>query len=230
LRDRSDEQGNQTFGFYDTGYKPRLSAHYLHNMTTILADTISTTAPKQLTYTISPGRPETVHELLLQKEDGTLLLVIWSEKYARGATADEITLTFDQTFSKINVYNPAQYTAGDPAIGERPLASYSNVNAIDLAMLNHPFIIEFDPPATSGTNSPRAAKETTVFPNPVKDVAYIQGAATSKAVEVMDLSGRIVLSVVNSKSVDISGLTRGTYLFRITTTDNAVENHKIVKQ
>ena len=38
LRDRSDEAGNQQFGFYRPDYTPRKAARYLHNLTTILAD------------------------------------------------------------------------------------------------------------------------------------------------------------------------------------------------
>ena len=38
LRDRTDEGGNQTFGFFKPDYTPRKAAVYLHNLTTILAD------------------------------------------------------------------------------------------------------------------------------------------------------------------------------------------------
>ena len=38
LRDRTDEGGNQSFGFYRPDYSPRKAAIYLHNLTTILAD------------------------------------------------------------------------------------------------------------------------------------------------------------------------------------------------
>ena len=38
LRDRTDEGGNQRFGFFDPDYQPRKAAVYLHNLTTILAD------------------------------------------------------------------------------------------------------------------------------------------------------------------------------------------------
>ena len=38
LRDRVDEGGNQQFGFFKPDYTPRKAAVYLHNLTTILAD------------------------------------------------------------------------------------------------------------------------------------------------------------------------------------------------
>ena len=52
LRDRVDEAGNQQFGFYKPDYTPRKAAVYLHNLTTILADTGSVRTPGQLNYSI----------------------------------------------------------------------------------------------------------------------------------------------------------------------------------
>jgi len=73
LRDRVDEGGNQQFGFYRPDYTPRKAAGYLHNLTTILADKSSLRNPGKLAYSISP-QPPTVHDLLLQKSDGTFEL------------------------------------------------------------------------------------------------------------------------------------------------------------
>ena len=142
LRDRTDEDGNQTFGFFDGNYKPRLSAHYMHNLTSILADKKSIKKPGTLNYSIAPSRPETVHELLLQKEDGTMYLVVWGEKYRRGSTADDIEIVFDKAFKNISVYNPAQYDANNPEAGKKPIAEYKNAKSIKLSMLDHPYIVE----------------------------------------------------------------------------------------
>jgi hypothetical protein len=56
LRDRTDEAGNQTFGFYKPDYTPRLAATYLHNLTTVLADKAPGTARGKLNYSI-PSQP-----------------------------------------------------------------------------------------------------------------------------------------------------------------------------
>ena len=45
LRDRTDEGGNQSFGFFRADYTPRKAAVYLHNLTTILADRGSPRGP-----------------------------------------------------------------------------------------------------------------------------------------------------------------------------------------
>ncbi len=50
LRDRTDEGGNQTFGFFKPDYSPRKAAIYLHNLTTILTNKgpLSTPGPTRL--------------------------------------------------------------------------------------------------------------------------------------------------------------------------------------
>ena len=133
LRDRSDEDGNQSFGFYTKDYLPRKSALYLHNMTTILANKKGspTKAPlRTLNYRIN-DQPATVHDLLLQKSNGKLALVIWGEK-AKGS--ERVTLTLGGSIKSIKVY--------DPTIGTSATASYANKNNIMLTLTDHPLIIE----------------------------------------------------------------------------------------
>jgi hypothetical protein len=151
LRDRIDEGGNQTFGFYESHWvdeqirypsNPRTSAHYMHNFTSILADNQSIQSPGTLAYSITP-LPATVHDLLLQKNDGKMMLVIWGEKYVYGSTADNVTVQFDKTYETIKIYNPAQYDPSQPEKGTLPIRTESNVNSVVLPMLNHPFILEF---------------------------------------------------------------------------------------
>ena len=157
LRDRIDEGGNQTFGFYESHWvdeiirypsNPRLSAHYMHNMTTILNDNQSIQTPWVLEYNINPC-PQTVHDLLLQKNDETMMLVVWGEKYAVNAEAEDVTIEFAETFSEVKIYNPAQYDVSQPDKGTLPVRIENNVNSITLSMLNHPYILEFKSTASS---------------------------------------------------------------------------------
>ena len=82
LRDRTDEGGNQSFGYFHADYRPRKAAVYLHHLTTILADDGSLAQPGQLSYSV-PERPATVHDLLLQRSDATFQLVMSNK--VRGA-------------------------------------------------------------------------------------------------------------------------------------------------
>jgi len=129
LRDRVDEAGNQQFGFYRPDYTPRKAAVYLHNMTTILADHGSIKKPGQLNYSI-PGQPATVHDLLLQKSDGTFELVVWGEQ-VKGAS--NITVHLGGDYASVKVY--------DPTVDTTPGQTLKNIDALELILSDHPLIV-----------------------------------------------------------------------------------------
>jgi hypothetical protein len=129
LRDRTDEGGNQTFGFFKPDYTPRKAAVYLHNLTTILADTGSLPRPDRLHYSI-PQQPPTVHEMLLQKSDGTFDLVVWGERL-KGS--DEVTVHLGRAYPEVKVYNPT--------VGTAPVQELGKVNSLKLTLSDHPLII-----------------------------------------------------------------------------------------
>jgi hypothetical protein len=134
LRDRTDEGGNQSFGFFKPNYTPRKAALYLHNLTTILADKGPPTKPGQLDYAIA-DRPETVHDLLLQHSDGTFQLVVWGERLIG---QDRVTVRFGATHASVKIYNPT--------IGVEPVHALTNVSLLELALSDHPIIIVISPP------------------------------------------------------------------------------------
>jgi hypothetical protein len=130
LRDRADEAGNQSFGYFKLDYTPRKAAVYLHHLTTILADQGASTKPGELSYLIA-RQPSTVHELLLQKSDGTFQLVIWNERL-KGS--DEVTVHFASKLAKVNIYNPT--------LGTDVTAKHVDVDSLKLTLSNHPLILE----------------------------------------------------------------------------------------
>jgi hypothetical protein len=129
LRDRTDEGGNQGFGFYRPDYGPRKAAFYLHNLTTILADAGTQKQPGSLDYAIS-NPPVTVHELLLQHSDGTFQLLIWDERLSG---EDQVTVRFGAPHASVRVY--------DPTTGTDPARSVENVSSLDLTLGDHPMVI-----------------------------------------------------------------------------------------
>jgi hypothetical protein len=129
LRDRSDESGNQSFGFYKPDYTPRKAAVYLHNFTTILADKGVAKKLRALNYTIT-NQPETVHDLLLQNSNGKFQLVIWGE---RASGSDEVKLSLGKKFGTVKVY--------DPTIGTMPIKTLKNSGEVKLSLSDHPLVI-----------------------------------------------------------------------------------------
>jgi len=133
LRDRTDEGGNQSFGFYRRDYTPRRAALYLHNLTGILADKGTLAKADQLDFTI-PNQPETVHELLLQHSEGKFQLVVWGERLSG---QDRVTVRFGAKHAQVRIY--------DPTIGIEPTQTLANVNSLDLTLSDHPLVIAISP-------------------------------------------------------------------------------------
>jgi hypothetical protein len=129
LRDRTDEGGNQSFGFFKPDYTPRKAAVYLHNLTTILADSGSLKTSGKLSYDLS-SQPATVHDLLLQKGDGTFYLILWNERI-RGS--DDVSIDLGGTHASVKVY--------DPTVGTSPLESHRGTGSVTLSLSNHPVVV-----------------------------------------------------------------------------------------
>jgi hypothetical protein len=133
LRDRTDEAGNQAFGFYKPDYTPRKAAIFLHNLTTILADRGSLAGPGQLDFTIA-DQPETVHDLLLRRSDGTFQLIVWGERLTGD---DRVTIRFGAAQASMEVY--------DPTIGVEPVQKLAEAGSLELTLSDHPIIIMLQP-------------------------------------------------------------------------------------
>ena len=221
LRDRSDESGNQSFGFYDKYYNPRLSAHYLHRFTTILADTKLFNNPGELTYSI-PNTPVTVHDLLLQRSDSKFQLVVWSEKYEGGS--DDITVEFDKTYNEIKVYNPI--------VSTEPIQTLKNTKSVPLTMTNHPYIIELDGEFGPVSAQTIPEKQRIVYINPQQQTLYISDTSDVKGIEIFDLTGKCVWRTNSvgghQTTIDTQLYNTGIYLVRIMNNNYSAETHKVI--
>ena len=130
LRDRTDEGGNQKFGFYAPDYTPRPAATYVHNLTTILADKGRAIGLAPLAYTI-PDCPETTHDLLLRHSSGKYQLVVWAE---RVSGSDNV---------KVVLERPVNVTVYDVKSGTAPVAKLTAVKEIPLELTDHPVVLVF---------------------------------------------------------------------------------------
>jgi hypothetical protein len=133
LRDRTDEGGNQRFGFFKPDYTPRKAAVYLHNLTTILSDPGTLAKAGQLEYSI-PEPPATVHNLLLQNSDGTFQLVVWGERLEG---SDRVTVRLGGKHASVKVF--------DPTVGTEPTQTLSGADGVELSVSDHPFVIAISP-------------------------------------------------------------------------------------
>ena len=139
------------WGMLHTDYSDKLSGLYLHNLTSVLADTSAIATPGTLNYSI-PGEPDTVHDLLLEKSDGTFELVVWDE-HASSTASDNVVVSLGGTSSTVNVY--------DTTLGTAPVQTLSGVSIVPLTLSDHPMIIELPATAVYTPGAPPAAPALT---------------------------------------------------------------------
>jgi hypothetical protein len=126
-----DDPSQGYWGLFHTDYTPKLSGTYLHNLTTILADNSSSFTPGKVDYSIS-NEPTTVHDLLLQKSNGTMELIVWGEQVSG---QKNLTVNLGAIHKLVKIY--------DPTIGVSHTRIFHNVDSITLTLGDHALIIEF---------------------------------------------------------------------------------------
>jgi hypothetical protein len=131
LRDEPQEGAWAMLGLFDETYKPKKSALYIHNLTTILADS-GTRVPEKLNYSIA-SKPDTVHDLLLQKKSGKFELVVWDERPS-GGTTDRVVVDLGAMRSSVTVF--------DPIVGTAPTEMHPGASSVSLTLSDHPVVIE----------------------------------------------------------------------------------------
>jgi hypothetical protein len=136
-----DDPGQGYWGLFNTDYTPKPSGTYLHNFTTVLADTGAIASPGHLAYSI-PGQPATVHDLLLQKSNGTLEYIVWGEKASGSST---VTIRLGAAFAKVNIFDPVQ--------GTTPTRTLTGADSATVSVSDHPLILEI-PNSAAATAAP----------------------------------------------------------------------------
>ena len=129
LRD-GEGGGSGNFGLFNSNSTPKLAATYIHNLTTVLGDTVPVASPGYLNYSIVE-EPATVHDLLIEKSNGTFDLVVWDEK-VRGS--DNVKVNLGRSFAAVNIY--------DVTAGVTPTETFTNVSSVSLELSDHAVIIE----------------------------------------------------------------------------------------
>jgi Secretion system C-terminal sorting domain/Lectin C-type domain len=71
--------------------------------------------------------------------------------------------------------------------------------------------------------------QISLFPNPVKDIVEIQTILDIKELTLLSIDGKLIKILIPSKTIDLTGVSKGIYFIQITTTDNKIVTKKIVK-
>ena len=120
---------------------------------------------------------------------------------------DDSWTTYGGTVDDVN--NTVSYTFNDPVSFKAVTASSAN------ATLTVEDIYPLD-------------SRISVYPNPTANRIYIQGENILQA-ELFDLRGRKV-KVTNQKQIDLSDITSGSFILKVTTNNNKSKSFKIIKR
>ena len=85
-------------------------------------------------------------------------------------------------------------------------------------------------PNTTGVSVPETVKLLNIFPNPVKDMLYIENFTARSKIQIYDLNGNVILNqpLIENK-LNIRQLSAGIYFIRIEDADHQLQTMKIVK-
>ena len=222
LSDRTDEGGNQTFGFYKRGYpdyKPRQAAHYMHNFTTILADDAhASTQAGGISYYIQGNNNNTVHDLLLRKSNGRYFLIIWGENYK--SAASEISIQLDKKYGTIKVY--------DITKGINATKIYTDTDVVPLSVKDYAFILEFNENSES-VNIEKNNIEQLHYFNQASELHLI-GNASIRTLSIYNIGGtRVLYQEFPENIVSLANLPKGSYIIQTTNINGKKKVKKIVK-
>ena len=144
FQDPTDTNQEAHYGLFNYDWSAKPAAMAIHNLTTILSDTGSTSdsfTTGTLGYSVS-GLPATGNTLLLEKSSGTYELAVWNEQKLWDSTtlteiaakSTTVTVTLDHVFGTVKVY--------DPLLGTDAQSTYSNVSQLQISLTDHPLVIE----------------------------------------------------------------------------------------
>ena len=85
------------------------------------------------------------------------------------------------------------------------------------------------PECLNSTNEIEEQNEFIVYPNPTNDILNVTNSRQISNYQIFQLDGKLV-AMGNSFPININEFTNGIYFLKITTKNNQIINHKIIKQ
>lgn len=143
--DPADTNMEDHFGLFRNDSTPKPAAVAVHNLTTILRDPNDTaSAGAALAYSIA-GLPPYGHNMELIKANGAHDIIVWAEpaiwnqstKSEHPAPASNVIVNLGAVYPSISIY--------DSRLGTAAPAHQTNVRSVELALTDHPLIIEIGP-------------------------------------------------------------------------------------
>ncbi|WP_321783548.1 calcium-binding protein [Paraburkholderia sp. J94] len=152
--DPQNKNAEMHYGMFRNDNSPKLVAHSIRNLTTILNTTTphraSAAARDTLTYTLS-DMPVSANSFLLKKKDGRFVLALWNETLiwdrANGTPLESppapVKLDFGANARRVDVY--------DPMVSAEPLTTHRDQRQLTVNVPDHVILLEITPADRPGT-------------------------------------------------------------------------------
>jgi Hint domain len=137
-------QGDDGYGLFDDTGAPKPAAIGIHDLTTILQQTITGGADMPaggLSYSVS-NLPAGGNSMLLVKPDGADVIVLWAEPQLWDNATDTqltpptetVTISLDADYATLSLY--------DPVLGTTAIETFTDASHVTLSLTDHPILLE----------------------------------------------------------------------------------------
>lgn len=92
------------------------------------------------------------------------------------------------------------------------------------------FIDNVNVTASLSTDDFSSNLKTTLYPNPTNGIVNIKASAEMKSIELYSILGNLVKTYSNEQQLDLSNLSSGTYIMKLTSVDGDISRQKLIKQ
>lgn len=185
------------FGLFNADGSPKLAATAVHNLTSVLGYVDAGTgaaASAANAYSLG-GMPADGHSMTLTKANGAYDILLWRDANLwTTATQSETVLAPKSVTVDLGGMQKTVYVY-DPLKGTAPIATYTNVSQITLAVGDHALVVEVG--SKSAYSDPVTAVPATLATTADGLVAQIDRLASATGLQTVTLTGGSVLQVAS---------------------------------
>ncbi len=143
------------------------------------------------------------------------------------------TVDFNNTSTAFNSYS-WDFGDGTYSYEENPSHTYENTGnfVVNLTAENSCETSTFTDTVTidtiNGVNTADVSKDVVIYPNPAKDKIYFKTKEKIKTVTLIDINGKKYKTKIENKVLDVSFLSKGIYIVKITTKKSIIIKNIII--
>ncbi|MBM3429605.1 MAG: T9SS type A sorting domain-containing protein, partial [Bacteroidetes bacterium] len=162
---------------------------------------------------------------IMTPENGQTIEVTGNSDAPAGAFSYSVTQISEQFYDLQASFNA---TGVSPGIYHASITATDNGTPVGIATRNFVFEVIYENAASANEiNRPTYL----VYPNPTNDLINITISDSDKnfQIELLDLSGQLILSESNKNELNLNHLLNGVYLLKISLEDQVISTERIIK-